>query len=166
MPVVTNISSDHRSRHGIPGCAHKIPVLPRLPFPQLLPQFWKFFKYSARRNTRQDPHNLGNCIPGRDLQKDLDMIFGYLQLIKLKPKALRTLTEQLLNPPANIFSVSPFAILGGPHWMIFRIVDRMAGPLNRRQAMLAQSGSAAAAGGTFSPRPKGGASTFVLVNRK
>ncbi len=46
--------------------------------------------------------------------------------------------------------------------MIFGVVDSMAGPLDRHATMLAQPRlRLPTAGGTFPPRPKGGASKFV-----
>ena len=146
MPMVANIFPDHRSRHVISHRADKIPVLPKLPFPQLLPQFGKFLKHPARRNTLQYPDNLGNRIPGREIQKDVDMVLGDLLFVKLKPKVFHNLTEHLVNPSPNIFSGNPFSIFGSPHQMIFRVVHRMAGPFNGHPFRISQPGPTAAAG--------------------
>ena len=154
MPMVANIPSDDRGRHGIPHCPNKIPILPKLAFPQLLPQFRKLFEHPARRNTLQDPYDLGNRIAGRKIQKDMDMVLRHFQFFNLKSKVLGNWPEQLLHPSPDIFPINPLPVFGSPHHMVFRVIHRMAGAFKGHPSMVSQPGPASGRLNVSSP-PKG-----------
>src|SRR6266436_8831832 len=103
-----------------------------------------------------------NGILGRKIQEQMDVVFRHLHLLDLKLKLCRDLAQHLCRTLADIFTHDPSAILRCPHQMIFGVVDSMAGPLDRHATMLAQPRlRLPTAGGTFPPRPKGGASKFI-----
>ena len=123
--MIFDVTLDQIRRHLIPHCSDKISVLPKLSSPQLPLHFRKFFKHFTCRNTLQHPYYLGNRISWRKTQEQVHMVRRHPHFLNLKPMALRNLRKYLSYSPPYITSLNPFPVLGCPHQMIFRIVNRM-----------------------------------------
>src|SRR6266571_9197242 len=63
--MMPNVAPNHFCRHLVPHRAGKVAVFPQLACPQLLLELRKFLKGPTRRDTLQDPHDLGNRVSRR-----------------------------------------------------------------------------------------------------
>jgi predicted AAA+ superfamily ATPase len=66
----------------------------------------------------------------------MDMVLGHLHLFDLALEVVSDFPQQLGSTLTDICSRDPFAILRGPHQMIFRIVDGMTGPFANHAIMI------------------------------
>jgi len=126
MLMIANISLHHCRRHGIPHRPHKTPIFPKLSLPQVLHQLQILFEHLTRRNTIQDPHHLGNRMPGRKIQQDSHMFLNHFQFDQLKTKVFGNLPKHLLHSASAILPNDPSPIFQGLDQMIFRVINGMA----------------------------------------
>ncbi len=142
MPMVLDISLHYSCHHCIPHRPNKIPILQKFLLPQMLLQPRILSKQLTGRNTFQNPHQLGNRIPGRKIQKNMHVLLRHFQFDQFKTKILRNLAQHLFNASSDILPNDPSPIFRCPYQMIFRVVNRMAGPFNGHEPMVSQPGSA------------------------
>ena len=126
MTMVLNILLDRVAGHLISNRAHKVPIFPELPSPQLPFDFRIPPKYLLGANTLQYPHHLPDRILRRYACKYVHMIFRYLHLNHFAVPSSQYLFEQLLSHLPDLIPQNPFSILGRPYEMVSRIINRMA----------------------------------------
>jgi len=153
--MIPDIPLDQIRSHPIPYRPHKIPILPKLPSPQLPLHLRKLTKNLTRRYTLQQPNNMSNRTPRRKCQKDMNMILRYSHLLNLKPMVRSHFRKNLTNFLPNIFSLNPFPVFRCPYPIVLRIVNRM-GTLSNRQQVVLHYIFSAFGRHTFHSRPQDG----------
>ena len=127
--MVFNIVAHHLCSYFIANCPDKITIFPEFSSPKLFLHLRMLMKYHAGTDALQNPYHLGNRVPWRKGQKNMNMVLCYLHGVYLKIVALRDFFEYIFHPFSNVISQNPFSIFRGPYQMVFRIIDRMAGSL-------------------------------------
>ena len=122
MNLIFNIFPYYVSSNFITYTSDKISIAPKLPCPQLLPQFRKLLKYLTARYSFQYLNYLRRGIPWRCLNKYVHMVFYdfhriYPELILLG-NPLKHFFQILGNFPTQY--VLP--VLGYPHQVVLQII--------------------------------------------
>jgi hypothetical protein len=134
--MIFDVTPDQIRCNFIPHPPCKISVLPKLSSPQLFLHLRKPLKNLTRRYTLQHSNHMGYRVPRRKIQKYMDMIWRYSQLLNLKPMVRRNVRKDFSDLPPNIFSLNPFSVFGRPYQVIFRVVNRMCTPPNCHAALI------------------------------
>ena len=130
--MIFDIFSDHVCRNLVTDRTHKISIFPKLSAPKLFLYLRMLLKNYAGTDALEHPYYLGNTVPRRKRQKNVNMIFRYLHRVYLKVMIPGNLLKNILYSLSDISSQNPFAILRRPYQMVFRIIDRMASSLQFR----------------------------------
>ena len=126
MTMVLDISLDRVAGHFISHRAHKVPIFPELPSPQLPLHLWISPKYLLRTHALQCPYYFANRILRRDTRKYVHMILRYFHLNHFTVPRPQYLSKQSLSRLSHLIPKNPLPVLRRPYEMISRVINRMA----------------------------------------
>ena len=136
MDLIFNIFPYYVSSNFITYTPDKIPITPKLPCPQLLPQFRKPLKYLTARYAFQYLHHLCRGIPRWCLNKYVHMVFHDFHCIYPELILLGNSLKYLFQVPRNLCTQYVLPVLGYPHQMILQIIYSMFSPSNPHDAVI------------------------------
>jgi hypothetical protein len=160
--MVRNVFSDHLCRYFVANCSDKVSIFPEFTTPKLPFHFRMLLEYYAGTDALQHPYHFGDRVPRWKGQKDMDMVFCNLKGVYLEIVSGGYLFKDLFRSLSEISTQDPLSIFRGPHQMIFRIIDRMAGSLQFHAICIAYL-SLPSAGELFIPVYKTGYSSSVFA---
>jgi hypothetical protein len=130
MSLVLNIFPYYVSGDFITYTPDKISFTPKLPRPQMLPQFGKFLKYLTGRHTFQYLHYLRWRISGWYLNKYMHVISQHFHCIYPELILLGYLLKLLFQIPRNFPTQYVLPVLRYPYQVILQIVYGVFCPSN------------------------------------
>jgi len=110
--------------------SNKISFTPKLPCPQLLPQFRKLLKYLTGKHTFQYLHYLRWRISGWYLNKYMHVLFQHFHYIYPELILLGYLLKHLFQIPRNFPTQYVLPVLRYPYQVILQIVYGVFCPSN------------------------------------
>lgn len=128
MGLIFNIFPYYISGNFVTYTPDKISIAPKLPRPQLFPQFRKLLKYLACRHTFQYLHYLRWGISGRYLNKYMHVVFHYSHSIYLELILLSYPLKDLLQMPRNFITQYVLSIFWYPYQVILQVIYSMLRP--------------------------------------
>jgi len=124
----------HFRCHLIPNRSHKVPIVPQLSSPQLLPHYWISPEYFPRRHTLENLYQLTRAVLRRTFQEHMDVILHHLHRINLQLVSLCNPLKHFLQSLSHLSLKNQFSILGNPNKMVLQIVNRMLSTLHSAHA--------------------------------
>ena len=136
MDLIFNIFLYYVSSNFITCTPDKTPTTPKLPHPQLLPQFRKLLKYLTARYAFQYFHHLCRGIPRWRLNKYVHMVFHDFHCIYPELILLSNSLKHFFQGPRNLCTQYVLRVIGYPHQMILQIIYGMFSPSNSNDAVI------------------------------
>ena len=119
--------------------ANKIPITPQLSRPELLPQLRESLEYFPSRYALHYLHYSRRRIPGRSLQKHVNMVLHHFHRVYCKFIFIRYLLKYLLCVPSYLPYQYMSPVLRYPHKVVLQIKDGMLRPPNPHAALIRQN---------------------------
>ena len=136
MDLIFNIFPYYVSSNSITYTPDKIPITPKLPRPQLLPQFRKLLKYLTARHALQYLHHLCRGIPWRCFNKYVHMVFHDFHRIYPEFIFLSNPLKHLLQILGNFPTQYVLPVLRYPHQVILQIIYGVFSPSNTHASVI------------------------------
>lgn len=125
--MTLNVPLNHLGGHLVSHCADEVPVFPELPPPQPRPKLGELLEQLAGRDALEDSYHLGDGVPRREGEAEVDMIYCNLLCLDLEAKVLRN-TRKEQSQTLTHFIAHPFAVFRHSDKMVLGVVDGMTGP--------------------------------------
>ena len=130
MGLIFDILSYYVGSDLISNTPGKISITPKLPSPQLFSQFRKLLEYFSCRYTFQYLHYLRRRIPGRYLNKYVNMVFNNFHRIYLELILLCYSLEYFFQVRLNLPTQYVLSVLWYPNQTVLDIKDSVLCPPN------------------------------------
>ncbi len=125
MRLIFNILTYYVSGDFVTYTPNKVPIAPKLPSPQLFPQFWELLKYLTGRHTFQYLHYLRRGVSGRYLNKYVHVVFHDFHRIYPELILLSNPLKHLFQVLRNLRTQYVLPVLGYPHQVVLQIIYGM-----------------------------------------
>jgi len=136
MRLIFNIFPYYVSGDFITYTPNKVSIAPKLPCPQLFPQFRKLLKYFTGRHTLQYLHYSCRGISGWYLNKYMHVVFDNFHRIYPELILLSYPLKYLFQVLRNFTTQYVFPVLRYPHQVVLQIVYGMLCPSNSHAAVI------------------------------
>jgi hypothetical protein len=138
--MMPDISFDHVGGQLIPDRSRKVPIFPKLTFPEPFLNRWVLSKQLAGADTFQGSHYFADRIFRRERQKDMDMVFRYFHLLNVVIVFFSDLPEKLSCPLAQVLlREQVFPIFWTPYQMVLGVIDRVTRSSKRHAAIVTRN---------------------------
>ena len=155
MCLILNMPPNTLRRYSVSYTPDKIPITPKLPRPQLLPQFRKPLEYLTGRYTLQYLHYLRRGVSWRCLDEHMYVVLHNFHRIYSELILLSDPLKHLFQMHRDFVIQCALSVLWYPHQVILRMIYGVSSPSDPHAAAMQEEALARQA-----PLPRLAASRF------
>jgi len=138
--------------------SNEVSVTPEFSAPEFVFQRWELLEHFAGREALEDFNGLGDGVPGRKGEKEVDMIGHDLHGVNVEAVTLSDCLKYFLESISEAARKKAFPVFRGPDDMVLGVIDSVAGAAVSHPLKFTPRWSYFdhfSLWGAFPPRPKG-----------